>query len=527
MLPAYQCLMDMQTEPTPSPKRALFLFAPKFREFGADVAKELIARGVCEVVDGICTGGREVVNLVRDRLDDKAGFLWDLEREELQWMDQPANTAILSDMEAELGPGIVGLTITSDRRIGCGLVSGGRIRPSWLADAAKNNPINMPVDYVAGLYAFLDGVIQQVQPRLVFLYGVAGAPAFLLGQICIARNIPVLRLLSSRVGARMIIDSDPIGRFQCVKSTMARARSGELDLASERRWAREYLENFRKQPSQPEYFKYNREKIKEKKPLRQFLHAAKSSISFIFSGNAHTHPFSRDRIRRAWFQAHLSFRRVTQSNKYCSSTLPDQCNCVYFPLQFEPEASTMVLAPWHTNQIAVIEALAKALPAGFILVVKEHASMRGGRPKNFYRQIAAIPRTILVGDERAGLWWIGQAKLTTVISGTSAWEAVRLGKPVLVIGDTPFLAIGEGMFHEPCLAKLAGALKKAIQQPPASDESLELFLAALRASSFEMKPSLLWGRYADHAADQQRNAVVDICDSIMARLDESVNLGGI
>jgi len=515
--------MDKETKSFQQQGRVLFLFSPKFQEFGADVAGELVSRKVCRIVDGICTGGDSVVDRVKKRLDMSAGQLWNLEAEELRWVDQSADIRILRKMEDELGQGVVGRTITSDRRIGYGLVSGGWVRPSWISRHAAMKPVTVPVNYVAGLYIFLDEVIRHGKPRLVFLYGVAGAPAFLLGQMCMARNIPILRLVSSRVEARMIIDNDPIGRFVCIKNAMARECSGLLDLTHERRWAREYLESFRKQPSQPEYYKYNITIRKEREPVCQFLRAVKSSILLLSPHKIINDPYHMDRIHRAWFQVVIAFRRVTITKKYFTHMVPGNFRWIYFPLQFEPEASTMVLSPWHTNQFAVIEVLAKALPADCILIVKEHASMLGSRPREFYRKIASIPRVVLVDNERPGLWWIQQSSVTVVISGTSAWEAVRFGKPVVVIGDTPFLAIGEGMVHEPCLSNLSAAFREAMEQLPASDESLERFLAALRASSFEMKPSLLWGEYSNHTDEEQINAVQNVCDGIMERLEESIN----
>jgi hypothetical protein len=46
----------------------------------------------------------------------------------------------------------------------------------------------------------------------------------------------------------------------------------------------------------------------------------------------------------------------------------------------DPESSTMVLAEKHTDQMAVIEAIAKSMPVGMRLVVKEHIAtiMRDG-----------------------------------------------------------------------------------------------------------------------------------------------------
>ncbi|ODN65371.1 hypothetical protein [Methylophaga muralis] len=132
----------------------------------------------------------------------------------------------------------------------------------------------------------------------------------------------------------------------------------------------------------------------------------------------------------------------------------------------------MVLSPWHTNQLAVIEALAKSIPHDAILVVKENPAMLGLRPKDFYETICSFPRVVLINPYSSGLNWIKKTDMTVVITGTAAWEALRLKKPVIVIGDSPFLHVGEGVIIEPCLSNLNIAIQNAFKIKPASDEAI-------------------------------------------------------
>jgi hypothetical protein len=174
----------------------------------------------------------------------------------------------------------------------------------------------------------------------------------------------------------------------------------------------------------------------------------------------------------------------------------------------------MVLSPYHTDQISVIESLAKSAPADMVIVVKEHKPMLGKRPANFYKVISKIPRVILLWPEASSFQIINQSELVAVITGTAAFEAIRLKKPVLVIGDSPFLAIGEGVIHEPCLAKLPEAIAAGILLPPASDSALELYIAACLHESFDMNPSLLWGEYDSHPTGVKKMAANKIANGI-------------
>src|SRR5690606_3825451 len=93
---------------------------------------------------------------------------------------------------------------------------------------------------------------------------------------------------------------------------------------------------------------------------------------------------------------------------------------VYFPLHVDPEASTMVLAPDHTDQLAVIESLAKRLPFGMSLVVKERVRMLGRRPRGFYETIRRFPSVSLASPLESTFQLIQRSTFVAAITGTAA-----------------------------------------------------------------------------------------------------------
>src|SRR5690606_19263261 len=110
---------------------------------------------------------------------------------------------------------------------------------------------------------------------------------------------------------------------------------------------------------------------------------------------------------------------------------------IYYPLHVDPEASTMHLAPDFTNQLAVIESLAKRKKLSMDLVVKEHPNMIGRRPKGFYEAITALPGVYLAHPDIPSLRLIKCARLVVTITGTVAWEAMVLKKPAMAFGNFP------------------------------------------------------------------------------------------
>ena len=71
------------------------------------------------------------------------------------------------------------------------------------------------------------------------------------------------------------------------------------------------------------------------------------------------------------------------------------------------------------------------MPADYILVVKEHILAFGRRPKDFYTQITDLKNVFLADANELGLEYVKNCKAVACITGTSAWEAVVMGIPVI------------------------------------------------------------------------------------------------
>ena len=503
-----------------SVRNLLMLFAPKFDGFGCDVGRAFVARSNCGRVHGLCTGPCEVRAHVVEKLGDIGGRFWYLAKEEEAWLSTPASIDELKRFEQELGSGAFGRIVTADRRIGRGFVRGGLTRPDGIGRRAARDPTVSAQRYVNGLYAFLTMVLDETETDVVFCYAVAGAPAVALAEICRARDIPFCRLTHTRMGDGHIVDNDAKGRQALAARRFERARDGcEPFTSAILEKARGQLEAFRARPVQPGYSRRTDSSRRHGGVMSRTIKAA-LSIPIVDRQGLLRPRWSGTEVARRLFKIRISLRRKFASRTYFSSAdgLPE--DFVYYPLHVDPEASTMVLSPWCTDQISVIEALAKSAPAHMRVVVKEHSPMLGRRSRGFYRRIARMPRVTLLGPEHSSFDLIEKASLTAVITGTAAWEAVLLGKPALIIGDSPFLSIGAGLVHERNLSRLPQAIEAALSSPLPSDETLILYIAATLEESFEMPSSLLWGDYDTHTADCRQTASAAIAKAILRTMNE-------
>jgi len=104
---------------------------------------------------------------------------------------------------------------------------------------------------------------------------------------------------------------------------------------------------------------------------------------------------------------------------------------VLFPLQVEPETSLMAEAPMAANQLAAVDLLARTMPAGWRLVVKEHPAALGTRPNGFDRRILGYPNANLAAARSDVDALADGARCVAVINGTVGVQAAVRGVPVI------------------------------------------------------------------------------------------------
>lgn len=152
------------------------------------------------------------------------------------------------------------------------------------------------------------------------------------------------------------------------------------------------------------------------------------------SGNWFVQP---NPILEAGLRPFRSLRARIADSRLVADALP-QRPFVFFPLHYEPEANLLVHGSYFENQLEVVRNLARSLPVGWDLVVKEHPQMRGRRDLGFYRRLRRVPNVRLVPAAVRSNVLIKHARMVAVISGTPGLEASLLGKPVIMFGDFPW-----------------------------------------------------------------------------------------
>ena len=124
-------------------------------------------------------------------------------------------------------------------------------------------------------------------------------------------------------------------------------------------------------------------------------------------------------------------RRAILREKPVLAGLPADLPFVFYPLSVEPESTLMAESPTCDNQMTIIDQLAKALPGGWRLVVKEHPGLVAPRPTGFWEQIQRYPNVIKAGALESGEAYLSRARAVAIIRSTMGMQAARAGIPVL------------------------------------------------------------------------------------------------
>jgi len=147
-------------------------------------------------------------------------------------------------------------------------------------------------------------------------------------------------------------------------------------------------------------------------------------------------PLQNDYVsRRTLIKRNILFKiREIACKKYFLKKIPNYPFALY-PLQFEPEASTLVVGQKNLDVIGVIKKFSYQLPSTWKLFVKEHGVMVGKRPINFYKQLKEIYNVEIIDPSLNSIDLIKNSETVIVNTSTMGLEAAILGKKVICLGN--------------------------------------------------------------------------------------------
>lgn len=152
---------------------------------------------------------------------------------------------------------------------------------------------------------------------------------------------------------------------------------------------------------------------------------------------------------------------------------------VLFGLHRQPESSIDVWAPFFSNQMWVIELLSRSIPPSHRLLVKIHKSDISRYPQALLDRMRSFPGVELVRPFADSRQFIEQADLVIVIQGTMGLEAALLGRPVILLGESP-VAVFPSASTAGALPELPALVRaKLRERPPGRNAIVETYATYL------------------------------------------------
>ena len=161
-------------------------------------------------------------------------------------------------------------------------------------------------------------------------------------------------------------------------------------------------------------------------------------------------PYYLPKSRMNVFQLFIFFEKLKFKNRklkkyYDTKTvLPNlKIPFIYFSAPFQPEATSYLCGKHYENILLTLRILSFACPDDWIIYYKEHPAtffdkFRGSfkRDRRLYNEILELQNIKMVPTDCDQFELIENSKAVALISGTTAWESISRGKPVISFGQS-------------------------------------------------------------------------------------------
>ena len=280
---------------------------------------------------------------------------------------------------------------------------------------------------------FFEKIIDELKPDFFLTYDPPLHHHKLFHDLCLAKGIKVLGMYTTRIGKRSIIAERGENFEFGVELDDVKFLNRNFDEL------RKYKESLNYSETMKEYLQgRNKSKSDQLRALSDYVLYSDSDNT----KNNYSY-YGRNKFCVVIDALKFSCKQKYRENfiernleKNVDLTTP----FVYFPLSVDEELNLLHYAPFYTNQIEVLRHVAKSIPIGFRLLVKEHPAMRvrGWRSISEYKEIQDIPNLHLLHPKFSTEELYKNCSLLVSIRGTSAFDVAFFEKPSIIFGDLPF-----------------------------------------------------------------------------------------
>lgn len=321
---------------------------------------------------------------------------------------------------------------------------------------------------------------------IVVSSGIADFASYITHKICPYYNIPFIYSITIRLGnyycLSSTVDSAPIGFHKNLELNKQLLKHNPHIFNN----TVTFIENYKINKTQPYY-------VNDKSSMFRYINWGDLNTIKKFFRNKLTDKNSYNNHLTIFQLFTNRLKRITNKRFYDNIVIKDNIsledlndkNYFIYPLHFHPESATLMLGRWFNDQVRIIEMISKALPANYILIVKEHPVSIGRRTNHFYKEISYFHNVFFISDKYTSHEILSGSKGVITISSTMGFEAFLHKKPCICIGDV-FYNASSNTYSTTDFKNFNETIKKAINHIFDDDDLIAIFHTLL-ADSFLME----------------------------------------
>lgn len=488
--------------------KACIILQRRFAYVGNEIAALLKERhGVSEFCAFVST--RESYNFLRDQKDVAYTTLLLDEDVHNAYREEKLDLEFLNNLEREYGIPNLWQYIENDRIVRYGQL---------LREYPYNTPPYTHEEMLRMMQASAKKVLtflEHEKPDFVVYTVVGGMTGMFLYNIAKKKGIRTLVIHPARVGIKQIVSED-----YCMFTSLRANPEGKY-----KEEAREFLRVFRSNPTS--FSTLETLEVKSPSRARHFRFLAPGAIfdSLRFQSRLWTGYFRREEKNdystiTPW---HLLIDKLKRKLRILigygdlyDPMIPGE-PYAFFPLQLEPEITTTLYSPIYNDYLWVAKQVAKSLPVGYKLYIKEHLAMFGSRTRAFYKELKKIPNVKLINPNTKSFPLILGSRLITVVTSTVGWEAITLKKPVITFGDVFYNALP---FVRKCdsIKDLPSLVKEQLEEFTHDEERLVDFIASINSESVEVDLADIWEKEHSSRAHERKAELAPLAALIFSKM---------
>lgn len=366
----------------------------------------------------------------------------------------------------------------------------------------QNVPDEEIIDYVVAVYKCIKDIFEKFEPEIIIAPNFVSLPHIMFNLYAKKRGIEMITITDCKVQGVYIFSynyQDSEGSFY----ERVDALNNKIAETTNRERAKKYISEFRQKFKVPDYMDGATNSLRRKTFQQKIRHLLSPYYHILmWYIKRPINVLENIGITTDWRPPKIILRDHYCQNKYIK--FMDNFNYypfkkvkkfIYFPLQFQPESSIDVAAPFFSNQIETARQIAMSLPDDYTLVVKEHPAMVGLRPPSYIEKVDRTVNIKLIDYRISSEEVLKKCDLVISPNSTTLTEAAFLKKPAIQLGNLGTTLKLPNVFRHTDMTTLVKKIKEILDvdlETAEYERRLENYVSAAYDVGMEMDYIGIW-----------------------------------